>query len=549
MYGSKAFHSGAHHWTVRIQNLKTLLGGSDGLMAVAFGVAPESTIDSHWYAYGWDTAGFSMTGDGKRHQGGFLGSDGELLINLTLTCDPIRKSAIFTGDNSTGTISIRDVPLPVRPFFLLAYQSNKICVSCSNFCGAESKPKFTKEITQKSMPSISSPYSLFAASALVALGSLLILPDQLPLSCSSAGNLPSESDLSILREMLLKEQKDASRRPKHGSAAASETDSASTNPTEVREKKSANATLMRLGFDASKHNIAFCGLTGWGKSTCINALLGEQNSEHRNCTTAAYVDHFGEGTLAMQRYPFPLDTGLVFYDLPGMGTASHPYETYWDTMQLAAFDCVLLFLDRRRLREMEAQLLQRAMRERLFVAVVYGKMDEAIEDLLVEKRGVATEGEKGLVEGLRGRLVTQLTEAVRPDAVPPVFLISGDHWMEGRRDYDEERLEKFIIRAALRKAHRDVGDEGLDRLFDSVRRLRDEEGRAAATVAAAAAPATLPARTAASNAPARSPTQAAVTASMAASPSVSVSASSPDSGRSPGGQLQGRSCAPHGAQV
>ena len=68
--------------------------------------------------------------------------------------------------------------------------------------------------------------------------------------------------------------------------------------------------------------------------------------------------------------------------------------------------------------------------------------------------------------------MTELTAAVHPHSIPPVFLISGDGWIDGRRDYDEERLEKFIIRAALRKAHGDVGDEGLDRLFDSVRSLQ-----------------------------------------------------------------------------
>ena len=162
-----------------------------------------------------------------------------------------------------------------------------------------------------------------------------------------------------------------------------------------------------------------------------------------------------------------------------MGTPRHPHETYFDSMQLALFDCVIVFLDRRRLREMEVQLLRRALTMQLFVAVVYGKMDEALEDAEDElRRGPpsvdAGKSDEGIIEALRCKLVAELEKAMHPVAVPHVFLISGDKWLQGTRDHDEERLEKFIIRAALRKVHHDVGDDGLDKLFECVRRMRED---------------------------------------------------------------------------
>ena len=92
---------------------------------------------------------------------------------------------------------------------------------------------------------------------------------------------------------------------------------------QVHASISPSKTLQKLGFDTSKHNIAFCGLTGWGKSTCINALLRQQNQEDRNCTTAAYVNDFGEGTLTVQCYPLPLPDRLGWFSSTCLGWV-HP---------------------------------------------------------------------------------------------------------------------------------------------------------------------------------------------------------------------------------
>ena len=92
---------------------------------------------------------------------------------------------------------------------------------------------------------------------------------------------------------------------------------------QVHASISPSKTLQKLGFDTSKHKIAFCGLTGWGKSTCINALLRQQNQEDRNCTTAAYVNDFGEGTLTVQCYPLPLPDRLGWFSSTCLGWV-HP---------------------------------------------------------------------------------------------------------------------------------------------------------------------------------------------------------------------------------
>ena len=143
VYGSKLFSQGIHEWTVRIQNLRTLFGFAEGMMAVAFGVAPDImqySNKSHWNGYGWDTAGFCMRGDGERHAGGLLAKNGEMLITLKLKCNPVGNMAVLVARDETGSVSIRDVPLPVRPFFVLGYQTNKISISNYKYSNSDSEP-------------------------------------------------------------------------------------------------------------------------------------------------------------------------------------------------------------------------------------------------------------------------------------------------------------------------------------------------------------------------------------------------------------------------
>lgn len=75
--------------------------------------------------------------------------------------------------------------------------------------------------------------------------------------------------------------------------------------------------LKRKGqeFDSAKVKIAFIGLSGQGKSSLINAIIGERvaKTDIVEATTDATEYHHG---------------GLTLVDLPGCGTIKHPQASY-----------------------------------------------------------------------------------------------------------------------------------------------------------------------------------------------------------------------------
>jgi hypothetical protein len=115
-------------------------------------------------------------------------------------------------------------------------------------------------------------------------------------------------------------------------------------------QSAAKDELKALGFDCKAINIAFCGGTGRGKSTCINAVLGNK---------AAAVSSSGEGTTQICKFEACMsDHKLVLYDLPGAGTEGHPERTYWVDKQLSSFNVLLVFLEFGQLLDFERDLIQ-----------------------------------------------------------------------------------------------------------------------------------------------------------------------------------------------
>lgn len=83
-------------------------------------------------------------------------------------------------------------------------------------------------------------------------------------------------------------------------------------------------------FSNAKIKCGIIGRSGTGKSSLINAIVGEEVSAVGEIETTIEIGK-------------PIEhRGLLFYDLPGSSTISFPIETYIEKMSIKDFDCVIL---------------------------------------------------------------------------------------------------------------------------------------------------------------------------------------------------------------
>ncbi len=73
--------------------------------------------------------------------------------------------------------------------------------------------------------------------------------------------------------------------------------------------------------------VAFYGASGTGKSSLINALIGE---------SVAYVGPETDATIEPQFYQW--GDHIILGDLPGFGTSRYPVDRFWDKFDLNSFD-------------------------------------------------------------------------------------------------------------------------------------------------------------------------------------------------------------------
>jgi predicted GTPase len=82
-------------------------------------------------------------------------------------------------------------------------------------------------------------------------------------------------------------------------------------------------------FHSTKVKCGIIGRSGTGKSSLINAIVGE------------YIAEVGEVETTTEVKPVE-HKGLIFYDLPGCSTTSFPKEDYIDNFEIKNFDCVII---------------------------------------------------------------------------------------------------------------------------------------------------------------------------------------------------------------
>lgn len=123
---------------------------------------------------------------------------------------------------------------------------------------------------------------------------------------------------------------------------------------------------------------AVAGEAGTGKSSFINRLAGLDDD---NAPAAAPVDAIEECTMRAQRYeiregPF---AHVNIFDLPGMGTHTHPEATYVSAQGLLHFDGLLIFHVDRPKRD-DINLFRMARRNNIKWYLVRHKMEDTMQN-------------------------------------------------------------------------------------------------------------------------------------------------------------------------
>lgn len=124
-------------------------------------------------------------------------------------------------------------------------------------------------------------------------------------------------------------------------------------------------------FETSEVNCALIGMSGAGKSSLINSIVGKKIAKVGST----------EQTIDVQKYS--TSNGLNFFDLPGCGTDKFPKDTYIDKFNLVNYD-ILIIVTSNRLYENDTFLYKNLVSKGKKVFIVRTKMDLAIEDEMID---------------------------------------------------------------------------------------------------------------------------------------------------------------------
>jgi small GTP-binding protein len=129
-------------------------------------------------------------------------------------------------------------------------------------------------------------------------------------------------------------------------------------------------------FESAKIKCGIIGRSGVGKSSLINAIVGE------------YIAEVGEVETTMEVGKPIAHRGLNFYDLPGCSTINFPKENYLEEFNISNFDCVILVTSDR-FYEDDLYLINELVKIKMPVFAVRTKIDFSIERAL--KRNISEE--------------------------------------------------------------------------------------------------------------------------------------------------------------
>ena len=167
-------------------------------------------------------------------------------------------------------------------------------------------------------------------------------------------------------------------------------------------------------FETAKIKCGIIGRSGVGKSSLINAIVGEHIAEVGEVETTMEVGK-------------PIEhRGLNFYDLPGCSTINFPKERYLEEFNISNFDCVILVTSDR-FYEDDLYLIEELIKIKMPVFAVRTKIDFSIERAL--KRNISEEETYNTV-------LNNLQQNLKGHHLKGIYLTSADYPQE----YDLSKL-------------------------------------------------------------------------------------------------------------
>ena len=195
----------------------------------------------------------------------------------------------------------------------------------------------------------------------------------------------------------------------------------------------------RSNFMDNKVHIAFVGNSGTGKSTLINSIRGLRSSS----PGAAPVNQT-KCTRGISSYTDPRHPHVVWYDVPGAGTAEIRDWQYFTDQKLYAFDgLVIVFSDR--ILQNDLRVLSNAVALEIPTFLVRSKSDQIVHDMEVDLELDVAE--------VRARYIQET------------------HAYARREIYDNTRRVYLVSREGMRRAA--VGEFGYAAVLDEQQLLDD----------------------------------------------------------------------------
>ncbi|KAJ3835216.1 hypothetical protein F5878DRAFT_322740 [Lentinula raphanica] len=153
-------------------------------------------------------------------------------------------------------------------------------------------------------------------------------------------------------------------------------------PTASPSESQIDALKKSRGFREGAFHVGVAGLTGTGKSSLINALMGVVTGTPEAVPTGnQYTQTVGRYIDARRNYPH------IWYDVPGAGTLTAPSWNYFHDQGLFVFDAIMVVWDNR-FTDVDIAVLENCVRLKIPAFIIRTKSDVHISNIEERMRDV-----------------------------------------------------------------------------------------------------------------------------------------------------------------